>query len=150
MKRTAVWLVMALVGLAALGPQPAVAQVQDELTRQLVESYDLLEAGKLAQAKQLYLKILAKHPDNPLALNNLAVILVKEKDYQGALEQLEKALPKAKGYRVMVNKVCDVEGVCLAFRPLAVEYGNQPLEPLVRLNLLLIRGKLAGAGPSGK
>ncbi len=122
------------------------AQKQDDLTRKLVQSYDLLEAGKLAQAKQLYQGILEEYPDNPLALNNLAAILVKEKDYQGAMSYLEKALPRAKGYRVMVNKVCEVEGICLAFRPLAAAYGNQELEPLIKLNLEMLKGKMAAEG----
>jgi tetratricopeptide (TPR) repeat protein len=124
------------------------AQPQDDLTQKLVQSYDLLEAGKLAQAKQLYQEILKEHPDNPLALNNLGAILVREKDYQGAMAQLEKALPRSRGYRVKVNKVCDVEGVCLAFRPLALEYGDQDLEPLIRLNVELLKARMAAEGPA--
>jgi tetratricopeptide (TPR) repeat protein len=125
---------------------PGWAQKQDDLTQKLVQSYDLMEAGKLTQAKQLYQGIIQEHPDNPLALNNLAAILVREKDYQGAMNYLEKALPLAKGYRVMVNKVCEVEGICLAFRPLAVEYGNQELEPLIKLNIEMLKSKMAAEG----
>lgn len=124
------------------------ARSQDDLTQKLVQSYDLLEAGQLEQAKQLYQGILQEHPDNPLALNNLAAILVREKDYSGAMSYLEKALPRAKGYKVMVNKVCEVEGICLAFRPLAVEYGNQELEPLIKLNMEMLKSKMAAAGKS--
>jgi Tfp pilus assembly protein PilF len=131
-------LVLALPGLLW-------AQKPDDLTPKLIKSYDLLEAGQLDQAKQLYRKILQEHPDNPLALNNLAAILVKQKDYQGAMSYLEKALPRAKGYKVMVNKVCEVEGICLAFRPLAAAYGNQELEPLIRLNMEMLKGKVAAA-----
>jgi tetratricopeptide (TPR) repeat protein len=122
------------------------AQKQDDLTQKLVQSYDLLEAGRLDQAKQFYQGILQEYPDNPLALNNLAAILVKEKDYQGAMNFLEKALPRAKGYKVMVNKVCEVEGICLAFRPLAAEYGNQELEPLIKLNMEMLKSTMAAKG----
>jgi tetratricopeptide (TPR) repeat protein len=122
------------------------AQKQDDLTQKLVQSYDLLEAGRLDQAKQLYQGILQEYPDNPLALNNLAAILVKEKDYQGAMNFLEKALPRAKDYKVMVNKVCEVEGICLAFRPLAAEYGNQELEPLIKLNMEMLKSTMAAKG----
>jgi tetratricopeptide (TPR) repeat protein len=122
------------------------AQKPGDLTSKLIKSYDLLEAGQLDQAKEIYHKILQEHPDNPLALNNLAAILVKQKDYQRAMNYLEKALPRAKDYKVMVNKVCEVEGICLAFRPLAVEYGDQELEPLIRLNMEMLQGKVAAAG----
>jgi len=122
------------------------AQKQDDLTQKLVQSYDLLEAGRLDEAKQLYQGILQEYPDNPLALNNLAAILVKEKDYQGAMNYLEKALPRAKGYKVLVNKVCEVEGICLAFRPLAAEYGNQELEPLIQLNVQMLKSTMGAKG----
>ncbi|MBM4273137.1 MAG: tetratricopeptide repeat protein [Deltaproteobacteria bacterium] len=123
---------------------PGLARTPDELTQMFIASYDLLEAGKLDQAQEIYQKILGKDPGNPLALNNLAAIKVKQKKYDEALKLLEQARSRAKGYKVKVNKVCDVDGVCLAFRPLAVAYGDQDLEPLVRLNLLLVKAKMAG------
>jgi tetratricopeptide (TPR) repeat protein len=120
------------------------AQIGDqELNRSLVKSYDLLEAGKLAEAKQIYEEILEKHPNNPLALNNLGAIYVRQKDYQQALNYLERALPRAKSYRVLVNRVCDVDGICLAFRPAAVEYGHHDLEPLIAANIEMVKAKFA-------
>jgi tetratricopeptide (TPR) repeat protein len=132
-----------LLGLVFGMPGLAGAQVKPDITAKLVRSYDLLEAGKIDQAKKIYQEILAKHPDNPLALNNMAAILVKGKKYQEALSYLEKALSKAKGYRVKVNKVCEVNGICLAFRPLAAEYGDQELEPLVKLNIAMLKSTMA-------
>lgn len=134
---------LALTGILLLGPTPVPAQEEPELMDTLVRSYDLLEAGKLAEAKKLYQEILHKHPDHPLALNNLAFIQIKEGDLTGARASLERALPKAAGYRIKVNKVCAVEGICLAFRPGGPAYGDQDLEPLVRLNLNLVKEKLA-------
>jgi hypothetical protein len=52
-------------------------------------------------------------------------------------------LVKAKGYQVKVNRVCEIDGVCLAFRPLQEEYGDQDLKPLVRLNMQMLRAKMA-------
>jgi tetratricopeptide (TPR) repeat protein len=123
------------------------AQQPNDLTQKLVQSYDLLEAGQLEQAKQLYQGILKENPDQPLALNNLAAILVREKDYPGAMSYLEKALPRAKGYKVMVNKVCEVEGICLAFRPLSTAYGDQELEPLIKLNVEMLKARMAEGKP---
>ena len=42
-----------------------------------------------------------------------------------------------------MNRVCDVEGICLAFRPLEDEYGNQDLEPLIKLNMDMVKDRLA-------
>jgi tetratricopeptide (TPR) repeat protein len=134
-------IVIAALGLALAGP----AQARDDvgLTEMMVKSYDLLEAGKLAQAEKIYNQILKQHPDNPLALNNLAAIKVRQHKFQTALAYLEQALPRAWNYKVKVNRVCDSEGICLAFRPLEAVYGTQALAPLVQLNISLVRTKLA-------
>jgi tetratricopeptide (TPR) repeat protein len=138
---------MALIcGLVWLSPLHGWAQIGDqELNRALVESYDLLEAGNLAEAKKIYEKILEKHPHNPLALNNLGAVYVREKDYQRALNCLERALPQARDYKVLINRVCDVDGICLAFRPTAVEYGNHELEPLIAANIEMVKAEFAAS-----
>jgi tetratricopeptide (TPR) repeat protein len=123
-------------------PGVGLAQGEDRLQQMLIQSYDLLVEGKLDQAQKVFEEILQQYPQDPLALNNLAAIQVKKGEYLKALNHLEQALPRAKGYKVMVNRVCDVDGVCLAFRPLAQEYGNQELEPLIRLNIEMIKAKL--------
>jgi Tfp pilus assembly protein PilF len=134
-------MVIAALGLALA--RPVQAQANAGLTKMMVQSYDLLEAGKLAQAEKIYDQILQEHPDNPLALNNLAAIKVRQHKFQTALAYLEQALPRARGYKVKVNRVCDSEGLCLAFRPLEAVYGTQDLAPLVQLNINLVRAKLA-------
>ena len=130
---------VAALSLALAGPVRADAG----LTKMLVESYDLLEAGKLAEAQKIYEQILKQDPGNPLALNNLGAIKVKENKYPEALSYLSQALDRAQGYKLKVNRVCDMQGLCLAFRPLDAVYGNQDLAPLVQLNLSLVRAKLA-------
>jgi len=139
------------LGLACLSGAPGLAQTgaPQDLMAQLVKSYDFLEQGNLAEAKQIYEDILEKHPDNPLALNNLGAIYVRERDYQRALNCLERALPKARGYKVLVNRLCDVDGVCLALRPAAVEYGTHDLEPLIAINIEMVKAKFA-ASQKGK
>jgi tetratricopeptide (TPR) repeat protein len=132
-----------VLGLGLIAAGPALAQADAGLTRLLVESYDLLEAGRLAQAQKIYEQILKQDPGNPLALNNLGALKVREHKFQEGLNYLEQALPRARGYKIKVNRVCDMQGLCLAFRPLAAVYGNQDLEPLVRLNISLVKGKPA-------
>jgi len=135
-------LILTVLGLALAGPDRA--QTDSGLTQMLVESYDLLEAGKLAEAQKIFEQILKQDPDNPLALNNLGAIKVKENKIQEALTFLSQALPRAQGYKLKVNRVCDMQGLCLAFRPLEAVYGDQDLAPLVELNLSLVKAKLAG------
>jgi tetratricopeptide (TPR) repeat protein len=143
MKRRSWQLVVmaAALGLALAGPVRA--QADPALTKMLVESYDLLEAGKLAEAQKIYEQILKQDPGNPLALNNLGAIKVKENKLPEALAYLSQALPRAQGYKLQVNKVCNMQGFCLAFRPLESVYGDQDLAPLVQLNISLVKGKLA-------
>ncbi|MDD2903876.1 MAG: tetratricopeptide repeat protein [Syntrophales bacterium] len=134
---------------ALLMPTAAWAQSQDsrKVTAMMIQSYDLLENGKLDAAQKLYEQVLKEHPGQPLALNNLAAVMVKKGKYKEALAFLHQALPQAKTYKVAVNRVCEVNGVCLAFRPLMEVYGNQELEPLVKLNIRMVQGKLAAASP---
>ncbi len=134
-------LIAAALSLALAGMVRA--QADAGLTKMLVESYDLLEAGNLAQAQKIYEQILRQDPGNPLALNNLGAIKVKENKFPEALAFLSQALPRAQGYKLKVNRVCDMQGLCLAFRPLETVYGNQDLAPLVQLNISLVKSKLA-------
>ena len=142
MKRQS-WQIVGMVAALALA-LAAPAWADTGLTKMLVKSYDLLEAGKLAEAQKIYEQILKQDPGNPLALNNLGAIKVKENKLPEALSYLSQAMDRAQGYKIQVNRVCDVEGICLAFRPLEAVYGNQDLAPLVQLNLSLVKAKVAG------
>ncbi len=144
MKR--LWLIIMVLFLGLAWTGAALAQGNGKITQMLVESYDLLEAGKLDQAKAVFQEILKADPGNPVALNNLGAVMVKEKKYREGLKYLEQALPRARGYKVRVNRVCDVDGLCLAFRPLEEVYGNQDLEPLVQLNIDMVKARLATRG----
>ena len=84
-------IIVAALGLALAGPVRG--QADAGLTKMQVESYDLLEAGKLAEAQKIYEQILQQDPGNPLALNNLGAIKVKENKFPEALAYLSQALP---------------------------------------------------------
>jgi tetratricopeptide (TPR) repeat protein len=131
-----------LLGLVLSTAGLAPAQDDRSLMMLQVKSYDLLEAGKFDQAKEIYGQILQKDPNNPLALNNLAAITAREGKSREALTLLEQALPRARGYKVKVNRVCDVAAVCLAFRPTMEVYADQELAPLVQLNIELLKSRL--------
>jgi Tfp pilus assembly protein PilF len=145
MKRLKIVPVLLSLSLALSGSAWAQARprADADLTQMLVKSYDLLEEGKLDQAEEIYRQVLRRNPNNPLALNNLGAIMVKKNNYRQALYYLERARARAKGYKVKVNRVCEAQGVCLAFRPLATEYGDQDLKSLIQLNIDLVKGALA-------
>jgi len=143
MKRKSWQIVLMVAALGQALAGPVRAQTDSGLTKMLVESYDLLEAGKLAEAQKIFEQILKQDPGNPLALNNLGAIKVKENQFPEALALLSQALPRAQTYKLKVNRVCDMQGLCLAFRPLEAVYGDQDLAPLVQLNLSLVKAKLA-------
>jgi tetratricopeptide (TPR) repeat protein len=132
---------LAVLGLALVAPRLTWADAG--LTEKMVKSYDLLEAGKLAEAQKIYEGILQQDPGNPLALNNLAAIKVKEHKYPEALKYLQQALPRAKGYKIKINQVCALDGICLAFRPLQAVYGDTDLAPLIKFNIGMVKARLA-------
>ncbi len=135
MNRKAMCLALALV-LCTAGL--AFAQV-DDVNKMLMSSFDLLEKGKYKEAQKVLEKILQKDPGNPLALNNLAAVMVAAKKYDKADTYLKQALPRAKGYMVEVNRVCQVGGICVAFKPVTAGTGNQELAPLVMLNIEMVK-----------
>lgn len=144
-----------VITAAVLLPGLAVAQAQTKakpqanknLTKLMIQSYDLLEAGKLDAAEKIYQQVLQKDPGNPLALNNLGAIMVKKGKYRAALVYLQQARVRAKDYKVKVNRLCSIAGICLAFRPLEEVYGNQDLEPLITLNLRMLKAKMSMPAP---
>lgn len=121
-----------------------------DVNAMLLTSYDLLEKGKTDEAEKLLNKILEKDPGNPLALNNLAAVMVKKKKYDKADTYLNQALPRAKGYMVQINRVCQVGGICLAFKPVTGSAGNQELAPLVMLNIDMVKQYMATEPLPGK
>ena len=86
------WLSTDIAVLAA-GLGAVLAQSRRREARKMVQGYDLLEAGKWTRPRQFYEEILQQDPGNPLALNNLAAIMVKKKKYQEALSIWSRPCP---------------------------------------------------------
>jgi len=157
MKRTWVKVIAIVVALALCGAGVAFAQkakpakpVEEGFGKLLLDSYDLIEKKQYKKAEALLDQVLAKDPGNPLALNNKASIMVAEKKFDKADTYLNQALPKAKGYMVQVNRVCSVGGICLAFKPVAGGTGNQDLEPLIQMNIEMVKGYMTAGPVPGK
>jgi len=152
MKLKAICIVMALVLCTAGLAFAAKEKGEMDVNKMLMSSFEMMEKGKFKEAQAVLEKVLQKDPGNPLALNNLAAVMVKAKKFDKADTYLNQALPRAKGYMVQVNRVCQVGGICLAFKPVTAGTGNQELAPLVMLNIDMVKQymsaePLAGKGP---
>ena len=155
MKRTWVKVIAIVVALALCGAGAAFAQAKKasadlDISKALLDSYDLIEKKQYKKADAILDKVLAKDPGNPLALNNKASIMVSEKKFDKADTYLNQALPKAKGFMVQVNRVCSVGNICLAFRPVTSGTGNQDLEPLIKMNIEMVKGYMSAGPVPGK
>ena len=151
MKLKAVCLVMALVLCTAGLAIAAKEKGEMDVNKMLMSSFEMMEKQKYPQAQKMLEQILQKDPGNPLALNNLAAVMIKAKKFDKADTYLNQALPRAKGYMVQVNRVCQVDGICVAFKPVTAGTGNQELAPLVMLNIEMVKAymsqELKGKGP---
>jgi Flp pilus assembly protein TadD len=131
-----VWVVVLSLPGSALAQRAAINQM-------LNTGYDLLEQGQTSQAQKIFAAALQQDPGNPLALNNLAAVMVKEGKLKQALAYLNQALPRAKGYTVALNRVCSVEGVCAAVKAREEGFGSEDLEPVIKVNILMVQMALA-------
>ena len=162
MKRTSSKVIVILLALTfvatasaalAQGICPA-AKITGSTEAMISRGYCLFVAGKFKEAQEEFEKVLAKDPGNPVALNDLAAVMVKENKLDKADTYLQEALPKAKGYKIYVNRVCAVQDICLAIEPYkcgtGCESANQDLGELVQYNITVVKAKMAaekgGAG----
>ena len=154
MKRTCVKVICIALALSLCGAgvvfAAKAAEKDIDVAKALSDSYELLSKQKYAPAEKLLNKVLANDPGNPLALNNLAAVMVGMKKFDKADTYLNQALPKAKGYMVQVNRVCSVGNICLAFRPVSGGTGNQDLEPLIQMNIEMVKGYMTAGPVPGK
>jgi tetratricopeptide (TPR) repeat protein len=148
MNRKAHRLTALLVALILVGPGLIWAQGQAGVAGRLNAGYDWLEQGKFDQAQKVFEEVLRQDPGHPLALNNLAAIMVKQGNYDQALVCLKRALPRSRGFKVALNRVCSVDGVCAARRMGEEQFGTEDLEGVVKSNILMV--EMARSSRPGK
>ena len=148
MNRKAHRLTVLLVALSLIGPGLIWAQGQAGVAGRLNAGYDWLEQGKFDQAQKVFEEVLRQDPGHPLALNNLAAIMVKKGNYDQALACLKRALPRSRGFKVALNRVCNVDGVCAACRMNEEQFGTEDLEGVVKSNILMV--EMARSSRPGK
>lgn len=103
------------------------------------------KAVHLDKAQKQLEGVLKKEPNNPVALNNLAAIMVDRGKLDKADTLLKKALAsvKAKPCLVRLNRVCAVNNVCVAIEPVSIGKGNQDMEPMIKMNLEMVKDMMA-------
>jgi len=138
MNRAVCTVVAVLLALSLWLPGLAGAQAKGDSSRMINQGFDLLEQGKINQAQKIYEDILRQDPGHPLALNNLAAIMVKQGKLDQALDYLRQALPRARGFKVAMNRVCNIDGVCAACRLDETTFGTEDLEGVVKSNMLMV------------
>lgn len=141
-------LIICVSGMALAAKKKAAKDM--DVGDMLMVSFEMMEKGKFKDAQKLLDKVLAKDPGNPLALNNMAAIMVKQNKFDKADTYLNQSLTRAKGYMVQVNRVCQVRGICVAFKPAKGGSGNQELEPLVKMNIDMVKQYMSAEPLSGK
>ena len=158
MKRTSSKVIAILLALTFVFSASAVfaqgicppVQIKGDIEAMLSRGYCLFIAGKFKEAQKEFENVLKKDPGNPVALNDLAAVMVKTNKLDKADTYLKEALPRAKGYKILVNRVCGVQDICLALEPYKIGAGNQDLGELVELNIKMVEAKMAaqkgGAG----
>lgn len=158
MKRNLIRIAVIVLALAlcttgmAFGAKKAKKAAEGEMDvgKMLMTSFELMEKGKFPAAMKMLDQVLQKDPGNPLALNNMAAIMVSQKKFDKADTYLNQALPRAKGYMVQINRVCTVGGICSAFKPVSGSTGNQELEPLVKMNIDMVKQYMSSEPLPGK
>jgi tetratricopeptide (TPR) repeat protein len=148
MYRSTLKLTAIMLGLAWFMGGVGWAQTEGDLAARLNSGYEMLERGEIDRAQKVYEEMLRKYPGNPVALNNLAAILARKGNYEEALTVLNQALSRAKGYQVMVDRVCDLESVCTAVRVGRDHMVGGDLEDLIKSNILMV--KMSSASPRRK
>ena len=138
MNRKARRLAVILAAMSLIAPGLIWAQGQAGVAGRLNAGYDLLEQGKFEPAQKLFEEVIRQDPGHPLALNNLAAILVKQGKFDQALTCLKRAVPRSRGFKVALNRVCSVEGVCAARRLGEEQFGTEDLEGVVKSNILMV------------
>ena len=138
MNRKARRLTVILMALSLMAPGLSWPQGQSGVAGSLNAGYELLEQGKFDQAQKVYEAMLRQDPDHPLALNNLAAIMVKQGKFDQALALLKRALPRSRGFKVALNRVCNIDGVCAACRLGEEQFGIEDLERVVKSNILMV------------
>lgn len=107
------------------------------------EAQTALQAGRIGEAKRIYLSILSVKPDHVEALNNLGVIAIQEGNSKGALFYFKKILEFQKSYPKAYNNIGLLmmgegdKGLAEEYFRKAIVMEPDSIEPYLNLSALL-------------
>jgi hypothetical protein len=134
-------LTFAAVGAFAAGICPS-SSIKGDLESGLSRGYCDFKEGNLQGAKSACEATLKQYPGNPVALNNLGCVAMKEGNYGKACGYFQEAMPKARGYRMQVNSMSTANDLCTAVEPYRCGTGACDLGPIAQTNYNMARTKL--------
>lgn len=156
MRKTSIMVLVAVLSLfMAL---PVLAQIKggammtDDVYTPISKGYDLIRNGKYEAAKFEFQTAVKKDPNNPFALNNLAVLEEEAGKLNDAMAFLQQATLHAAEYKDKITQTCFVGGGCMAVQPVRGVAEKSEIAPIVAENIKKLEAKMAAAkapGPPG-
>lgn len=134
-------LAFAAVGAMAAGICPS-SNIKGDLESGLSRGYCKFKEGNLQAAQAEYEAVLKQHPGNPVALNNMGCLAVKEGNYGKACGYFQECQAKAHGYKMQVNSLCSANDLCTAVEPYKCGTGPTDLGEISTTNYNMARTKL--------
>ncbi len=112
----------------------------------IAAGYDFVREGKYEAAKDQFAKAMKADPNNPFALNNMAVLEEREGKLNDALALLNRASTYANEYFDKVTQTCFAGGGCLAVKPLRELGEKSSIAPIIQENITKLQAKIAATG----
>jgi Flp pilus assembly protein TadD len=106
-------------------------------------SYQYMKSGKIGAARVQLEQVIQADPFNAYALNNLAVVSEQQGSLKEALAYLLDAQTHAAEYTEKPEELCQVGGLCMAFKPSQAQGSRSSIAALVHGNLNLLKIKIA-------
>jgi tetratricopeptide (TPR) repeat protein len=124
------------------------ALMPEDVYTPIAKGYELIRDGKYEAAKKEFDNALKLDPNNPFALNNLAVIEEREGNHNKALAILKDALVQATDYKDQIAQPCLASGSIIAVRPMRGVAKKSQIVSIIGENLKKIKANIE-YGPHG-
>lgn len=132
-----------LLAIPVLAQPKGGAMMGDDVYPPIVKGYDLIRDGKYEAARYEFLTAVKKDPNNPFALNNLAVLDEQAGKLNDAMAFLQQATLHAAEYKDKVVQTCFVGGGCMATKPVRGVAEKSEIAPIVAENIKKLQAKMA-------
>ncbi len=133
---------------AALAQPKGGRMMEADVATPIAKGYDFLQAGNYPAAKAQFQEAVKHDPNNPFALNNLAVLEERDGKLKDAMAFLQQATLHANDYPQKLQQTCFVGGLCQAVKPVQGPFvkgptGATPISATVQENIKRLQEKMA-------